>query len=62
MSTLTLDEIAAKVAIAEAGLAAAATQYDRNAFTQIRDEYQRYAAERTKQAAKAAGADEQTGN
>lgn len=58
MSTLTLEQIAAKVAIAEAALAAAVTQYDRNAYTQIRDEYQRYAAARTKLAAKAAGADE----
>ena len=53
-SALTLDEIAAKIAIAEAGLAAATTQYDRNVLAQIRDEYRRYAAERTKQIAKTA--------
>ena len=56
MSALTLDQIAAKIATAEAGLAAATTQYDRNMFAQIRDEYRRYAAERTKQIAKAAAA------
>ena len=56
MSALTLDQIAAKIATAEAGLAAATTQYDRNMFAQIRDEYRRYAAERTKQMAKAAAA------
>ena len=56
MSPLTLEQIAAKIAIAEAGLAAAATQYDRNMFAQIRDEYRRYAAERTKQIARAAAA------
>ena len=56
MSPLTLEQIAAKIAVAEAGLAAATTQYDRNMFAQIRDEYRRYAAERTKQIAKAAAA------
>ena len=56
MSALTLDQIAAKIATAEAGLAAATTQYDRNMFAQIRDEYRRYAAERTKQMAKTAAA------
>jgi hypothetical protein len=56
VSPLTLEQIAAKIAIAEAGLAAATTQYDRNVFTQIRDEYRRYAAERTKQIARAAAA------
>ena len=56
MSPLTLEQIAAKIAVAEAGLAAATTQYDRNMFAQIRDEYWRYAAERTKQIAKAAAA------
>ncbi len=54
MVALTLDEIAAKIATAEAGLAAATTQYDRNVCAQIRDQYQRYAAERTKQIAKQA--------
>jgi hypothetical protein len=56
VTALTLDQIAAKIAIAEASLASATTQYDRNAFAQVRDEYQRYAAERTKQIAKAAAA------
>ena len=56
MSPLTLEQIAAKIAVAEAGLAAATTQYDRNVFAQIRDEYRRYAAERTKQIANAAAA------
>lgn len=56
MTTLTLDQIAAKIARAEASLASATTQYDRNSFAQVRDEYQRYAAERTKQIAKAAAA------
>ena len=56
MSPLTLEQIAAKIAVAEAGLAAATTQYDRNMFAQVRDEYRRYAAERTKQIAKAAAA------
>ena len=54
VTALTLDEIAAKIAIAEAGLAAATMQYDRNVLAQIRDEYRRYAAERTKQLAKTA--------
>ncbi len=57
MTTLTLEQIAAKIATAEAGLAAAATQNDRNAYTQIRDGYVRYAAERTKLIAAAAAAD-----
>jgi hypothetical protein len=56
VTTLTLDQIAAKIARAEASLASATTQYDRNSFAQVRDEYQRYAAERTKQMAKAAAA------
>ena len=56
MTALTLDQIAAKIARAEASLASATTQYDRNSFAQVRDEYQRYAAERTKQIAKAAAA------
>ena len=56
MSALTLEQIAEKIATAEAGLAAATTQYDRNVFAQIRDEYRRYAAERAKQIAKAAAA------
>lgn len=54
--------IDAKVAIAEASLAAAATQYDRNAYTQIRDEYLRYAAARNKLTATAAGPDEESGD
>jgi hypothetical protein len=54
MAGLTLEEIAAKLATAESGLSAATSQYDRNVFTQIRDEYKRYAAERSKQIAKQA--------
>jgi hypothetical protein len=56
VSALTLEQIAAKIATAESGLAAATTQYDRNVFAQIRDEYRRYSVERTKQIAKAAAA------
>jgi hypothetical protein len=54
MAGLTLEEIAARIATAESGLAAAASQYDRNVFAQIRDEYRRYAAERAKEIAKQA--------
>jgi hypothetical protein len=56
VSTLTPDQIAAKIAAAEAGLASATTQYDRNVCALIKEEYQRYAAERAKQIAKAAAA------
>ena len=56
MAALTQDQIAAKISTAENGLARATSQYDRNMFAQIRDEYRRYAAERTKQIAKAAAA------
>lgn len=56
MTTLTLDQIAAKIATAEAGLASATTQYDRNVLAQVRDDYRRYAIDRTKQIAKAAHA------
>jgi hypothetical protein len=56
VSALTLDQIAAKIATAEAGLAPAATQYDRNVLAQIRDEYRRYAEERAKEIAKRAAA------
>ena len=56
MAALTLEEIAAKIATAENGFAAATSQYDRNVFAQIRDEYKRYAAERAKEIAKQAGA------
>jgi hypothetical protein len=52
MAALTQDEIAAKIATAENGLASAITQYDRNMFTQIRDEYRRYADQRAKDIAK----------
>jgi hypothetical protein len=48
MTALTLEQIAAKIATAEDGFAAATSQYDRNVFAQIRDEYKGYAAERTK--------------
>lgn len=54
MTALTLDQIAAKIATAVAGLASATTQYDRNVLAQVRDDYRRYAADRTKQIAKAA--------
>lgn len=54
MATLTQEEIATKIATAESGLAVATSQYDRNMFTQIRDEYMRYAAELAKQIAKQA--------
>jgi hypothetical protein len=56
MTALKLDEIAAKIATAESGYAAATSQYDRNLFTQILDEYKHYAAERTKEIAKQAAA------
>jgi hypothetical protein len=49
MATLTQDEIAAKIATAESGYAAATSQYHRNLFAQIRDEYKRYSVERAKQ-------------
>jgi hypothetical protein len=52
MATLTQDEIAAKIATAESSLAKATSQYDRNMFTQIRDEYRRYADQRAKDIAK----------
>jgi hypothetical protein len=56
MATLTIDEIAAKIARAESGFAAATSQYDRNMLAQIRDEYKRYGAERGKEIAKQAAA------
>lgn len=56
MSALTLDQIAAKIATAENGLATVTNPYERNLLTQIRDEYQRYAVERGKQEAKLAAA------
>jgi hypothetical protein len=56
MDTLTLDQIAAKIATAEKSLATVTDAYDRNMLIQIRDEYQRYAAERAKQEAKLAAA------
>jgi hypothetical protein len=56
MDGLTQDEIAAKIAIAEDGLARATSQYDRNMFTQIRDDYRRYADRRAKETAKLAAA------
>ncbi len=56
MATLTLDEIATKIARAESGFAAATSQYDRNVFALIRDEYKRYAADRAKEIAKQAAA------
>jgi hypothetical protein len=56
MATLTQDEIAAKIATAENGLARATSQYDRNMFTQICDEYRRYADEQAKEIVKLAAA------
>lgn len=56
MAALTLEEIAAKIARAESGFAAATSQYDRNVFALIRDEYKRYAADRAKEIAKQAAA------
>jgi hypothetical protein len=56
MDTLTLDQIASKIATAENGLATATDPYDRNVLIQIRDEYRRYAVERAKQEAKLAAA------
>jgi hypothetical protein len=56
MTTLTLEQIAARIATASSGFAASTSQYDRNVFAQIRDEYERYAAERTKEIAKQAAA------
>jgi len=52
MAALTQDEIATKIKTAEDGLARATSQYDRNMFTQIRDEYRRYADQRAKDIAK----------
>jgi hypothetical protein len=54
VSTLTAEQIDAKIATAEAGLASATRQYERNVFTQIIGEYRRYADEKAKAAAKAA--------
>lgn len=56
MAALTQDEIATKIATAENGLAGATSQYERNMFTQIRDEYRRYADQRAKEIAKLAAA------
>jgi hypothetical protein len=56
MGALTLEEIAAKIARAESGFAAATSQYDRNVFALIRDEYKRYAADRAKEIARQAAA------
>ncbi len=56
MDALTQDEIATKIAIAENALARATSQYDRNMFTQIRDDYKRYADRRAKETAKLAAA------
>jgi hypothetical protein len=56
MATLTLEEIAAKIATAASRFAAATSQYDRNMYAQIRDEYTHYAAERAKEMAKQAAA------
>jgi hypothetical protein len=39
MTALTLEQIAARIATAQSGYAAATPQYERNVFAQIRDEY-----------------------
>jgi hypothetical protein len=54
MAALTQDEIAARIAAAENGLAKATSQYERNIYAQIRAEYQRYAELRAKETAKLA--------
>lgn len=54
VSPLTQDQIAVKIATAEAGLAAATTVYGRNQFAQIIEEYRRYAEQRAKEIAKLA--------
>jgi hypothetical protein len=56
MAAMTLAEITAKIATADNGFGAATSQYDRNLFALVRDEYQRYAAERAKEIAKQAAA------
>ena len=56
MTALTLDEIAAKIAMTDRRFAAATSQYDRNVSAMIRDEYKRYAAERANEIAKQAAA------
>jgi hypothetical protein len=56
MATLTQDEIATKIETAEKGLAEATSQYDRNMFAQIRDEYRRYGDQRAKEIATLAAA------
>jgi len=62
MAALTLEQIEAKIATAERGFAAAVSQYDRNVFAQIRDEYKRYAEERAKELAKQAAAVSSSGS
>jgi hypothetical protein len=56
MTALTLEQIAARIATAQSGFAAATSQYDRNVFAQIRDEYRRYAAECAKELERQAAA------
>jgi hypothetical protein len=56
MTALTLEQIAARIATAEDSFAAATSQYDRNVFAQIRDEFKGYAVERAKQLEKVAAA------
>jgi hypothetical protein len=56
MAAMTLEEIAGKIATAKSGFAAATSQYDRNVFAQIRDEYERHATERAKEIARVAAA------
>jgi hypothetical protein len=56
MAAMTLEEITVKIATAESGFAAATSQYNRNLFAQIRDEYKGYAVERAKELEKQAAA------
>jgi hypothetical protein len=56
MAALTPQEIAAKIARAESGFAAATSQCDRNVFALIQHEYKHYAAYRAKEIAKQAAA------
>jgi hypothetical protein len=56
VAALTLEEIAARIARAESGFAAATSQYDRNLFALTRDQDKRYAADRAKETAKQAAA------
>ncbi len=56
MTALRLEQIAARIATAKSGFATATSQYDRNMFAQIRDEFERYATERGKELERQAAA------